>query len=154
MNRALRRAHFRGFVVLALALPVGFVAALCSRAAAPAPDSGALDLTDFAAAPPADAIDVSARFAPLAIRASFAAAARRVWIESIAPLAAPDVLVYAGATAAGADGRLPSDARLLGTLPQSGRRAFQLAAGESFVVLYSLGHQVVIAGASLAERAR
>ena len=103
---------------------------------------------------PADAIDVSARFAPLAIRASFAAAARRVWIESIAPLAAPDVLVYAGATAAGADGRLPSDARLLGTLPQSGRRAFQLAAGESFVVLYSLGHQVVIAGASLAERAR
>jgi hypothetical protein len=88
---------------------------------------------------------------------------REIELKPLRPLAAPDVLLYwapavadsaLGDDAAQSAPRLPLDAHLLGRIGGTERRRFVLPdhdvpAESGALILYSLGHQVVIAKASL-----
>ena len=152
MIAPLRRRHRWLTTSLALAVPVLYVAALAGRQSAPTVDSLPADLTGgsvegtevVAAGIDFDGIPVSARL----LRS---AGGWMIELEPREALAKPEVLAYwAGESAV--DG-LPVDAHLLGAF--GGTRSQLLAVPEAVrgkaghLVLYSLGHQEVLASVAL-----
>lgn len=146
MIAPLRRRHRAMFVVLAVAVPTLFLAALARRPEAPQVPKLPAELAGTAAAE-AQPLELFAGYASsLAVNATGA----HLTLEALEPLRAPDLLAYFSVDIS-AD-RLPADAHLLGPVAWGQARTFALppaAAGGGHVVLYSLAHQEVTATAAL-----
>ena len=152
MIAPLRRLHRRVIVVLAVVVPVVVVAALVARRDFPANAETPSDrrLAILPQGPPATETDTL--FTAEALRA-------RLWRESdgailalepLAPLTAPDLLLYGSADDTASGDALPADAVLLGAVPGNGVEAYVLPPGSGDrLVLYSLAWQRVVDGAPL-----
>ena len=160
MIAPLRRRHRLMTMALAIAVPVLYVVALAAR-----PDEPVTPQLPAALAPaPAGEVDndFGELFSdpPIVVRSRTDGSRQRragvppKWwleLEPRAPLARPEVLVYWSKSPA--TDRLPEDAWLIGGLAGDRVRAFELpleAMGlAGYLVLYSLGHQEVVASAEL-----
>lgn len=146
MIKRLRQAHRVAFVFLALAIPVLMTRALASRPAetAPVAVSGALPGIDLSTLNRTWATSLG----PIRFRLEASQAPAALLLASIAIPPAPDLLLYwtprTGSISSieSGDGLL---GRLTGTTPESFRLPSQASTGEGTVVLYSLGHDSVIA---------
>lgn len=154
MIAPLRRRHRLTTTVLALAVPVLYGIALTGRPAEPTAD--ALPPALAGASPAGELIhDYGALFAGQAVATRLRGAGPDRWIElePRGPIARPEVLVYWTPETAGPADRLPQDAFLLGALAGLRPRTFAVPAGalgrDGRLVLYSLGHQEVVATAQL-----
>lgn len=164
MIQPLRARHRRWITALAVLLPAAFVLALAARPAPPAAValSPALDPAAETARPLAGWDDLW-RGADLSTRVSRGRdGGLRLDLEATAAPAAPDLLVYwvpSGTPAAGSDpatetptdAALPPDAMLLGPFAGGayGLRLPPGAAGGGGLLLYSLAHGRIAAGAEL-----
>ena len=163
MNRALRKAHLRYSLALALCLPVGIVAALLGR-----PDAALTPRRDQPNQTPAvggrkaialgslEALGLELRWLP-----GLAGAASQVQLLHSQPalVAKPDVLVYvlAGGDVPEGDMAPPQSARLLGGWNGAPSQLFDLPAlgpGAGQVAFYSLAHEEWIGSLPLPEGAR
>ena len=152
MIAPLRRRHRWMTASLAAVLPVLSVAALAAR-----PDEPLAERLPSSLAAPA-AGEVEADLGELladpavAVRARTDGAAWRLELDPARPIALPEVLVYWSASPS-AGGGLPEDAYLLGGLAGDRARSFALPADAlgraGALVLYSLGHQQVVASTRL-----
>jgi len=147
MIAPLRRRHRSIFVVLAVAVPALFLAALAHRPVAPQVKKLATELVGTA--------PTAGR--PLELFADYASSwvvdadGAHLTLEALAPLRQPDLLAYFSANAPTAT-HLPVAALLLGPVTWGQPRTFTLpkaAAGGGHLVLYSLPHQEVTATAEL-----
>ncbi len=151
MIRPLRKRHARVMRVLAVVLPVGFVAALLAReepqVSGRLPDEGPI-----LEAPMRTEQRV---FAGLDILTRVGRTEGRtvVELEPREELRVPDLIVYWTSTVAptdAGDDALPSDAHLLGALGEHARRfALPRNASGGSLVLYDMGNSEVVAMAPL-----
>ena len=154
MIAPLRRRHRRMTAALALAVPALYVLALSGRP--PEPVAETLPSALAGDPPPGEVVnEYGALFIGQAVAVRLRGGGSPWWIElePREPVTRPEVLVYwTPETPAVAD-RLPADAFLLGAL--AGRRTLAFALPEDALgragqlVLYSLGHQEVVASAPL-----
>ena len=151
MIAPLRRRHRLMTAALLVALPMLLVLALGART--PVPTVASLPVA-LAAGPDPRGADVETRdvFGDLdvTVRSWWTAAGTVIAITPAEPLARPGVLVYW--TASPAVDRLPDDAVLLGALADRGRTYAvpnAVASRDGYLVLYSLGHQEVVASGAL-----
>jgi len=158
--RSLRKRHLATFSVLLVVLPLLYVLALSVRSEPKIVES--LPVFGDDAAVFSIVLAEYVHDAP-----AFEATTRLVADESRAGrmhldivlherIEAPDVLLYWSASDAAAGGQLPADAYLLGSLQRASRQQVPLprAARErdGHLILYSLGHQEVVASAPLVTR--
>lgn len=151
MIAPLRRRHRLTVASLAVALPVLYVVALAARPDEPVVDQLPPALAEAAAG------EVDQDFGELVTDPAVAVRSRtdgaQWWVELDpgAPIALPEVLVYW--TPSTVADRLPEDAFLIGSLAGARARAHGMprdALGrDGTLVLYSLGHQEVVASAPL-----
>jgi len=153
---ALRRRHLVAWSVLALAAPALLISALSLRAGRPADVAPQLPeaFADRGDGPAARQLAHAPLFAGLPLHVLVRPAAGRTGaltldVQPEESLLEPDVLVYVlprrGPDAAPDDGALPAEARLLGALSGTLPRRWVLPAGAAELLLYSLGHQRVLA---------
>lgn len=151
MIAPLRRRHRVMVTFLLIAVPVGLVLALSARPTLPIMEElpGALAGGPNARGADVEGYDVFGEIG-VAARGYQTASGAVLELEPAEPLARPDVLVYWSAEAAG--DRLPDGALLLGVLSDRARTYAVPAAAagrEGFLVLYSLGHQEVVASGAV-----
>lgn len=161
MIAPLRRRHRLMITVLAVGIPVVFLAALGARTPPPTTEELPSTVVDRGRVPGMAADQEISDFfsttdgAPAVTLRLWASELVIAGLEPEAPLTAPDVLVYWSPSAEGDStmDALPDDARLLGPLPGHGDRAFPLPTGsaEGALILYSLGWQEVVASRALAD---
>ena len=139
MTQTLRKIHARAFQTLGVLLPLLVVSGVASRHSlpdAPAQRFQFSNLTPLAE----QTLQVNGSRVKLGVFESREGITFHIF--SGTALNVPDVLVYASAAAPGEV--VSGDARLLGEFAPD--RLYRLSGGEfRFVVLYSLGHQQVLA---------
>ncbi len=155
MIAPLRRRHRALFVVLALALPVGVVAALRARPDFP------IDANVRPAAPHVLGRGTTAAVTALGVELHLALDRDSLLIEALDDPKVPDLLIYWSAQAP-APGALPADARLLGELPGTRLSAFPCPPesrppGASTLTgslyFYDLGHATLLGALALTDLA-
>ena len=150
MIAPLRRRHRLMTTLLAIAVPVLYIAALAARTGQPV--AGELPAALTASVPAEVVADLGDFFEGPAIGLRLRGDGARWWLELAprAPVVRPETLVYWTPSAPGS--RLPDDAFLLGALG-SRTRTFPVPDGAlgraGWLVLYSLGHQELFAAAEL-----
>ncbi len=154
MIAPLRRRHRWTTAVLALAVPVLYVVALSGRV--PEPVAEALPSALAGDSPAGEVVnEYGALFTGQAIAVRLRGGGSSWWIElePREPVTRPEVLVYWTPQTTAAADRLPPDAFLLGALAGRRPQAFAVPSaalgGAGRLVLYSLGHQEVVASAPL-----
>ena len=161
MIRPLRTRHRVMVTVLAVALPVLFVAGLLARKPLVGMDATPEALQPFSETYPmllTETPDLWGEFAiQTRLHADTAPASRlAVELHPEAYLKAPDVLVYWNVDTPLAEGAIPDGAYLLGTLAGTQARHFALPDTalhtDGHLILYSLAHQQTIATARLPSK--
>ncbi len=151
MIAPLRRRHRVMVTLLLIAVPVGLVLALAARPPVPVVEGlpAALAAGPGFGGGDVESYDVFGELG-VAVRSYHAADGAVLELTPAEPLARPDVLVYwSGETASD---RLPDGAVLLGALSDRARTYSvpAAAAGRAgHLVLYSLGHQEVVASGAV-----
>jgi len=139
MIAPLRKVHARAFQTLGIVLPLLVVSGVASRQRLPEAPAERFQFSNLA--PLAEqSLEVNGSRVKIGVFASREGIAFHV--DSGNALKAPDVLVYASPAEPRA--RVSDEASLLGEFQPD--RLYRLSGGEfRFVVLYSLGHQQVLA---------
>ena len=156
MIAPLRRRHRWTTAVLAVAVPVLYVVALAARPDEPVVVSLPPEWSPAPAGKVEADLGLLIEDPPVVVRARGDGSSDvKSWgleLEPIEPIARPKMLVYWSASPPTA-GRLPEAATLLGGLAGRHARTFELpvaARGHAgTLVLYSLGHQEIVASAPL-----
>lgn len=154
MIAPLRLRHRRMIAALAVALPLGWLAALAGRAPEPTLEALPSEATEPDRRPGRDPDFESAELfghQPLTLRCWSESDGSIMSLEAHAPLSAPDLLLYLGSTPAEIGAPLPGDVRLLGPVPGHGERSFVLPPTRSGtqLLIYSLAWQRVVDRAEL-----
>ncbi len=155
MNRDLRRRHRFAFGFLALALPAGLVAGLAVRSDPPAAGQQPEFDSSLSGRVLLESSELWGRL-PLNTRISDPGGGLTVELAPRRSLRRPALLLYWSA-AASDSGRLPADSRLLGAFAGTHLQAFGLPREAAQVggrlILYSLGHQEIVASARIPPQA-
>lgn len=145
MIAPLRRRHRILFIALAAVLPALLAAAWLQKPTLP---SSGLPVELLASADGAELASGDAGFADH--RAQLRRFERSIELTLETPLRAPDVLAYLSQADSSGDG-LPADAKLLGAVHPNRANVYALHASDSGeLLLYSLGHQVLLDRAPVA----
>ena len=160
MIRSLRKRHMATFSVLLVVLPLLYALALSVRSEPKSVDELPAfgdDAAAFSVVLAERAHDSSAFKATTRIVADQSPAGQiRLEIALHANIEAPDMLLYWSASDVESGGQLPSNAYLLGSLQAASRQQVPLPSAarekDGRLILYSLGHQEVVASVPLETR--
>lgn len=146
MIQPLRQLHGRVFVALGITLPALFVSGIASRQSLPKPPAPRIVTSEFT---PVAEQTVQVSGSPLRLLTFRDSEGIALQISSPSALNAPDVLVYAATTES--KDTVTDDTTFLGAYAPD--KLYRLPAqGARCVVLYSLGHQQVLASFPLEGR--
>lgn len=141
MIAPLRRRHHLIFGALALSLPALLGAALLSRPPMK-DDVGFAFLFSTQLAMASNGARMSWGEAGLRLQMTYDEQGAGVEVTPVGPTRVPDPLLYWSATRATTE--LPPDARLIGPVPTLPRQTFRLPSNAGQLILYSVGHGVVV----------